>query len=66
MVQVFYSEITDLIKPRHANRRKLVVRMDETDGVVTVDNATRLYFELDEIEELIAAYETGIYKRTMR
>ena len=66
MVQVFYSEITDLIKPRHANRRKLVVRMDETDGVVTVDNATRLYFELDEIEELIAAYENGIYKRIMR
>ena len=66
MVQVFYSEITDLIKPRHANRRKLVVRMDDTNGVVSLDNATKLYFELNEIEELISAYESGIYKRTMR
>ena len=40
--------------------------MDETKGVMTVDNATKLYFELDEIEVLIAVYETGIYKRTMR
>jgi hypothetical protein len=47
--QVFYSEVTDLIKPRHLNKRKLTVKMDEKNGVVTVDNATKLYFEWDEI-----------------
>ena len=66
MVQVFYSEITDLFKPHHANKRKLIVRMDETYKVVTVDNATKLYFDLDNIEELVAAYEKAIHTRTMR
>ena len=33
---------------------------------MTVDNATKLYFELDEIEELIVTYETGIHNRTIR
>jgi hypothetical protein len=56
MVQVFYSEITDLLKPQHMNKRKLIVRMDETNGIVTVDNSTKLIFELDEIEELVAAF----------
>ena len=31
-----------------------------------MDNATKLYFDLDEIEKLITVYEKGIYKRTMR
>ena len=64
MVQVFYSKVTDLIKPDHMNKRKLIVKMVE--GIVTVENATKLYFNLDEIKELIAAYEDGIHRRTMR
>ena len=66
MVQVFYSEVTDLFKPHHMNKRKLVVRIDKTQEVVTVENATKLYFTIDEIEELVAAYETGIHRRTIR
>jgi hypothetical protein len=54
MVQVFYSKITDLFKPHHMNKRKLIVKMVE--GIVTVENATKLFFDLDEIGELIAAY----------
>jgi hypothetical protein len=42
MVQVFFSELTDLLKPKNLNKRKLYVRMDETKGVVVVDNATKL------------------------
>jgi hypothetical protein len=42
MFQVFFSEITDLLKPDNLNKRKLIVRMDEAKGVVVVDNATKL------------------------
>ena len=64
MVQVFFSEITDLFKPSHVNKRKLTVIMDENHGVVTVENVTKLYFELDEIKQLLKAYEKSI--NTMR
>ena len=40
--------------------------MDKKRRVVTVDNATILYFELDEIKQLLAAYEKSINNRTMR
>ena len=40
--------------------------MDEKYQVVTVDGATKLYFDLEETEKLIEAYETGIHNRTMR
>ena len=40
--------------------------MDEKYKVVTVDGATKLYFELKDTEKLIKAYETGIHNRTMR
>ena len=66
MVQVFYSEITDLIKPKERNTRQLNVRMDETFGIVTVDGTTILYFDLENIEGLVQAYEKGIDNRTMR
>ena len=66
MVQVFYSEITDLIKPKERNTRQLNVRMDETFGIVTVDGTTILYFDLKNIEGLVQAYEKGIDNRTMR
>ena len=40
--------------------------MDEKYQVVTVDGATKLYFDLEDTEKLIKAYETGIHNRTMR
>ena len=40
--------------------------MDEKYKVVTVDGATKLYFELKDTEKLINAYEIGIHNRTMR
>ena len=40
--------------------------MDKKHRVVTVDNATKLYFELDEIKQLLAVYEKSINNRTMR
>ena len=40
--------------------------MDEKYKVVTVDGATKLYFDLKDTEKLIKAYETGIHNRTMR
>ena len=66
MVQVFYSEITDLIKPKERNTCQLNVRMDQTFGIVTVDGTTILYFDLENIEGLVQAYEKGIDNRTMR
>ena len=33
---------------------------------MTVDNATKLSFDLDDIEKLLAVYEKGIHNRTMR
>ena len=66
MVQVFYSEVTDIIKPKSANTRALTIRMDENYGVVTVDGATRLYFDLENTKGLIQAYEKGIDNRRMR
>ena len=66
MVQVFFSEVTDIIKPKSANTRALTIRMDENYGIVTVDGATRLYFDLENTKGLIQAYEKGIDNRRMR
>ena len=66
MVQIFYSEVTDLFKSPSMPVRKLIVRMDKTYEVVTVDGVTKLYFDFDETEALITAYEAGIHNRTMR
>ena len=46
--------------------RELNIRMDKTFEVVTIDGATKLYFELEEIEQLVVTYESGLYNRTMR
>ena len=46
--------------------RKLIVRMDNTYGVVAIDGVTKLYFDFDDIESLVEAYEAGIHNRTMR
>ena len=40
--------------------------MDENYQAVTVDGATKLYFDLKDTEKLIKAYEIGIHNRTMR
>lgn len=40
--------------------------MDLTYGVVTIDGVTKFYFDCDEIEDLVTAYENGINNRTMR
>ena len=46
--------------------RELNIRMDKTNEIVIIDGATKFYFELEEIEELVATYELGIYNRKMR
>ena len=46
--------------------RELIIRMDKTFEVVTIDGATKLHFALEDIEELVSAYETGVNNRTMR
>ena len=40
--------------------------MNKTYGVVTIDGSKKLYFALEDIEDLVSAYETGINNRTMR
>ena len=48
------------------SKRELIIRMDKTFEVVTIDGATKLHFALEDIEELVLAYETGVNNRTMR
>jgi hypothetical protein len=48
------------------NKRKLIVRRDKTLGILIVDNATKLYFDENNIEEMIKAYETGVNRQMMR
>ena len=66
MVQVFYSKVTDLLRPHYMTERELVIRMDKNYGVVSVDGVTKLYFDLEDMNELEKAYEQGVNNRIMR
>ena len=66
MIQVYYSEITDLLLPKDSRFRKLVIKTESPHNTVKVEGATMVAVDLLDAKELELIYYLGLDNRAMR
>ena len=66
MLQVYYSEITDLLLPKNGKFRKLTIKKDNELNIVMVEGATMVPVDFKDAKELERVYFQGLDRRAMR
>ena len=66
MIQVFYSEMTDLLLPKDSRFRKLVIKKDLVHNIVMAEGATMVAVDFMDAKELERIYYLGLDNRAMR
>ena len=66
MIQVYYSEITDLLLPQKGKFRKLIIKKDQEHNIVKVEGATMVQVDFTDAKEFTRVYYLGLDNRAMR
>ena len=66
MIQVYYSEMTDLLLPKKEKFRKLIIKKDQEHNIVRVEGATMVQVDFTNAKKFRKVYYKGLDSRAMR